>query len=394
MNLNPTNMTLTQQINNLRQGILSTRRGNLHTPFFMPVATKACIKGLLPHDMEHLDAQLLLMNTYHLFLRPGYTLVDQLGGLHSFSTWEKPILTDSGGYQVFSLAHKRKISEQGVEFQSHLDGSKHMLSPEESIRTQYYLGSDLIMVLDECPAGDSDYHYVKNSLELTTRWAERSRRELDRLCEQDHLPFDKRPLLFGIVQGGTYLDLRQESLRQLQEIGFDGYAIGGVSVGESRPEVLRIIKEIAPLLPEDKPRYLMGLGKPEEIAYATAHGVDMFDCVIPTREARHGNIYTWTSAHKERDVHAFLDQVYETSQIPETSFVKAEKIQSLSNRDNLQSLDPYADWPEAQRYSRAYIRHLFQTKEQAGLSYLTKYNLSFYLEMMKYIRSYSQPKNK
>lgn len=385
---------ITKQSESIRKGILTTNHSQLNTPFFMPVATKGSLRGIGNQEvLAEFPTDIILMNTYHMYLRPGYDLVHKLGGLHSFTNWPKAILTDSGGYQVFSLSKIRKITEEGVYFRSHLDGSKHLLSPEESIKTQYFLGSDIIMVLDECPPGGADRWYIQKSLELTTRWARRSKEELERLCREYPREDGTRPLLFGIVQGGIYEDLRKESLRQLQEIGFDGYAIGGVSVGESRESVLQVISWVAPLLPEDKPRYLMGLGKPEEIVYATAWGVDMFDCVIPTREARHGSIYVWNSENKEADVHQYLRDLEHTKhngRLPEKSFFHVLKIQNQQYREDTQSFDPYAKWKGSQLYSRAYIRHLLNVKENFALEYLSRYNLQFYLEIMQYIRSYGE----
>ena len=381
-----------EKIYALRHGILDTIHSKISTPFFMPVATKGSIRGIGNQEiLTQFPTEIILMNTYHLYLKPGYELVHKLGELHQFTNWPKAILTDSGGYQVFSLSKINKITEEGVYFRSHLDGSEHLLSPEESIRTQYYLGSDIIMVLDECPPGNSDRAYILKSLELTTRWAKRSKDELERLLQSEPRKDNKRPLLFGIVQGGIYEDLRKLSLSQLQEIGFDGYAIGGVSVGESRADVLKVIQWITPLLPEDKPRYLMGLGKPEEIAYASSLGVDMFDCVIPTREARHGTVYVWKSANKEQDVHQYLrdlQQVQESAILPEIKFFDILKIQNLIYREDINTIDPYAQWEGSQAYTRAYIRHLYNVKEQYALEYLSRHNLQFYLEMMQYIRSF------
>lgn len=383
---------LKERIDTLRHGFLDTSKAKLSTPFFMPVATKGSIRGVGNQEMyEQFPTNIILMNTYHMYLKPGYELVHKLGGLHNFTNWPKAILTDSGGFQVFSLSKINKITEEGVYFRSHIDGSEHLLSPEESIRTQYYLGSDIIMVLDECPPGGSSRDYILNSLELTTRWARRSKEELERLLETDPREDNSRPLLFGIVQGGIYEDLRKLSLSQLQDIGFDGYAIGGVSVGEAREDVLKVIQWTAPLLPEDKPRYLMGLGKPEEIAYASSLGVDMFDCVIPTREARHGTVYTWKSANKEQDVHQYLRDLQDTqkeAKLPGNKFFDIVKIQNLIHREDTNKIDPYAEWKGSQDYSRAYIRHLYNVKEQYAMEYLSRHNLHFYLEMMTYIRSF------
>jgi len=383
---------LKKQVYNLRQAVLETGHSKISSPFFMPVATKGSIRGIGNQEINtQFETEIILMNTYHLYLKPSYELVHQLGGLHQFTNWPKAILTDSGGFQVFSLSKINKITEEGVYFRSHIDGSEHLLSPEESIRTQYYLGSDIIMVLDECPPGGSARDYILKSLELTTRWAQRSKLELERLLQTDPRLDGSRPLLFGIVQGGIYEDLRKLSLSQLQEIGFDGYAIGGVSVGESRAEVLKVIQWTAPLLPDDKPRYLMGLGKPEEIAYASSMGVDMFDCVIPTREARHGTVYVWKSANKEQDVHQYLRDLQNTqteAKLPVNKFFDIVKIQNLIYREDTSSIDPYAQWSGSQDYSRAYIRHLYNVKEQYALEYLSRHNLQFYLEMMQYIRSF------
>lgn len=383
---------LKNNVHSLRYGTLDTGHGKLYTPFFMPVATKGSIRGIGNQEIyNQFETDIILMNTYHLYLKPGYELVRKLGGLHQFTNWPKTILTDSGGFQVFSLSKINKITEEGVYFRSHIDGSEHLLSPEESIRTQYYLGSDIIMVLDECPPGGSDREYILQSLALTTRWAERSKNELERLLQAEPRPNNTRPLLFGIVQGGIYEDLRKLSLSQLQTIGFDGYAIGGVSVGESRAEVLKVIQWTAPLLPVDKPRYLMGLGKPEEIVYATSLGVDMFDCVIPTREARHGTVYIWKSANKEQDVHQYLRDLQQTqteAKLPKNKFFDILKIQNLIYREDTSTIDPYAEWQGAKDYSRAYIRHLYNVKEQYAMEYLSRHNLQFYLEMMKYIRSF------
>jgi queuine tRNA-ribosyltransferase len=383
---------LKNQVYNLRQAVLETGHSKISSPFFMPVATKGSIRGIGNQEMNtQFDTEIILMNTYHLYLKPGYELVHKLGGLHQFTNWPKAILTDSGGFQVFSLSKINKITEEGVYFRSHIDGSQHLLSPEESIRTQYYLGSDIIMVLDECPPGGSNRDYILKSLELTTRWAQRSKLELERLLKVDPRPDRTKPLLFGIVQGGIYEDLRKLSLSQLQEIGFDGYAIGGVSVGESRDEVLKVINWTAPLLPEDKPRYLMGLGKPEEIAYASSLGVDMFDCVIPTREARHGTVYIWKSANKEQDLHQYLRDLQHTqieAKLPVNKFFDILKIQNLVYREDTSTIDPYAQWSGSQDHTRAYIRHLYNVREQYALEYLSRHNLQFYLEMMRYIRSF------
>jgi queuine tRNA-ribosyltransferase len=380
----------------IRKGELVTNHGTLKTPFFMPIATKGSMRAVNTIEVkERLNSPILLLNTYHLYLRPGSDLVRQLGGLHTFINWERPILTDSGGYQVFSLSKMRKISEEGATFRSHIDGSKHILTPEESIRTQFNLGSDIQMVLDECPPGTASKYYVEKSLALTTRWAKRSKDALDKFYveeseeEKARRGMKNRPLQFGIVQGGTHEDLRKESLRQLQEIGFDGYAIGGVSVGEARSEVLKVIKWIAPLLPEDKPRYLMGLGKPEEIVYAVSFGVDMFDCVIPSREARHGAVYTWQTPNKKEVLTKYFQELLETRQeakLPEEKFYTSIKIKREEYRDDMLPIDENCSCFTCQNYSRAYIRHLLTVDETVAYELLTIHNVHFYLEMMQLLQ--------
>lgn len=387
--------TVTQP-KHIRKGELTTNHGVLQTPFFMPIATKGSMRAVNTIEVkERLNSPILLLNTYHLYLRPGSDLVRKLGGLHTFINWDRPILTDSGGYQVFSLSKMRKITEEGATFRSHIDGSKHLLTPEESIRTQFNLGSDIQMVLDECPPGTASKYYVEKSLALTTRWAKRSKDALEKyFAEEEQVEKDRRgmknkPLQFGIVQGGTHEDLRKESLRQLQEIGFDGYAIGGVSVGEARSEVLKVIKWIAPLLPQNKPRYLMGLGKPEEIVYAVSFGVDMFDCVIPSREARHGSVYTWQTPDKKAALEQYFDELLETrekAELPKEKFYKLLKVKREENHDDMEPLDKHCDCFTCQNYSRAYIRHLLTVNESVAHELLTIHNVHFYLEMMQLLQ--------
>lgn len=384
------------QSRHIRKGELTTNHGTLKTPFFMPIATKGSMRSVNTIEVkERLNSPILLLNTYHLYLKPGSDLVKQLGGLHRFINWDRPILTDSGGYQVFSLSKMRKITEEGATFRSHIDGSKHLLTPEESIRTQFNLGSDIQMVLDECPPGTASKYYVEKSLALTTRWAKRSKDALEKLYaeetqeEKDRRGMKNKPLQFGIVQGGTHEDLRKESLRQLQEIGFDGYAIGGVSVGEARSEVLKVIKWTAPLLPEDKPRYLMGLGKPEEIVYAVSFGVDMFDCVIPSREARHGAVYTWQTKDKKEILTRYFKELLETrkeAKLPAEKFYTSIKIKREEYRDDMASIDEHCSCFTCQNYSRAYIRHLMTVSETVAYELLTIHNVHFYLEMMRLLQ--------
>ena len=286
-----------------RLGEIKTKHGIIKTPCFMPIATCGSVKSLDSIEMKKIGAQIILGNTYHLYLRPSDKLIKKFGGLHKFMNWSGPILTDSGGYQVFSLAKMRKISEKGAEFKSHIDGSCHMLTPEKSIEIQQNLGSDIIMVLDECAPYPASKKYIKKSLELTTRWAERCKKYFDK--KNLKLKKNDRALLFGIVQGGTYKDLRERSAKQLLEIDFDGYAIGGVSVGEPSEKMFNVVDWTVHFLPEDKPRYLMGVGKPEEIIGAVARGIDMFDCVIPTRNARHGTLYKFKDKSEKLKVMEF-----------------------------------------------------------------------------------------
>ena len=267
-----------------RRGVIHTPHGDIQTPIFMPVGTQATVKSLTPEELkEDVQAQIILSNTYHLFLRPGHELVKEAGGLHKFMNWDRPILTDSGGFQVFSLGELRKIKEEGVEFRSHLDGSKKFLSPEKAMEVEEALGADIIMAFDECCPYPSTYEYTKKSMERTTRWAKR--------CKEAHTTVDKQGL-FGIIQGGFYKDLRDKSLEDLIELDFPGYAIGGISVGEPKEEFLDILRHTAPKMPENKPRYLMGVGTPDYLIEAALAGIDMCDCVLPTRIARHGTAMT------------------------------------------------------------------------------------------------------
>lgn len=332
-----------------RAGILSTPRGPVETPVFMPVGTKGTVKGLTPGDLRSVGAGIVLGNTYHLYLRPGSDLVREAGGLHGFMGWDGPILTDSGGYQVFSLAETRRISEEGVEFASVYDGSRHVFTPELTTRVQEELGSDVAMVLDECPPANADRGYHEDSLRRTARWAKR--------CKQAHEKGDQA--LFGIVQGGLYPDLREESLGLTIEVGFDGYAVGGLSVGESREEMLATLALTAPMLPAGKPRYCMGIGDPVGILQVIALGVDMFDCVLPTRLARHGAALT------------------------------AEGRLNLKNaryRRDLGRLDPECSCEACAGYSRAYLAHLVRENELLGHRLLTLHNVRFTVDLCRRAR--------
>jgi queuine tRNA-ribosyltransferase len=332
-----------------RQGRIFTPRGEIRTPAFMPVGTAATVKAMLPENVAATGADILLGNTYHLMLRPGAQRVADMGGLHRFMNWQKPILTDSGGYQVMSLADLRKMTEDGVRFRSHIDGSKHMLSPETSMEIQRLLGSDIVMAFDECTPYPATEAQARESLELTTRWAARSRAAHG----------DNTAALFGIVQGGVYPHLRDESFAQLLEIGFDGYALGGLAVGEPEEDRLRILQHMAPKLPQDRPRYLMGVGRPVDILEAVCQGVDMFDCVLPTRNARNGHLFTSQGVVKIRNAH---------------------------HRDDSNALDPQCDCYTCSRYSRAYLHHLDRCNEILGSRLNTIHNLHYYQSFMRAIR--------
>lgn len=366
-------------------GALKTRAGEIQTPFFMPIATKGAVKHLLPREVAALGAQILLANTYHLWLRPGDELIAEAGagsayvdGLHTFMNWSGPILTDSGGFQVFSLGARAEarfgkngvnITEGGVEFFDPENGNKYFLSPEKSIDIQLNLSSDIIMVLDECPPYPCTYEYAKASLERTTRWAKRAKDHFEKNMEG--IPPEQRPLLFGIVQGSTYEDLRQESARQLLELEFDGYAVGGVAVGEPREALHEILAWTLPLLPIDKPRYLMGMGRPEEIVSAVKAGIDMFDCVIPTREGRHGRLFIWNEGP--------LDT--------EGRFYEAINIQNEKFTKDFGPVDASCDCTLCTDYSRAYLHHQFKVKEPLAGRLASVHNLRFYLRLMQKLQS-------
>ncbi len=333
-----------------RRGVIHTPHGDVQTPVFMPVGTQATVKSMTPEELKEVNAQIILSNTYHLFLRPGHELVKEAGGLHSFMNWDRPILTDSGGFQVFSLGQLRKISEEGVEFQSHLDGSKKFLSPEKAIEVENALGADIIMAFDECCPYPSTYEYTKKSMNRTTRWAERCKKAHQRQKEQG---------LFGIIQGGFYKDLRKQSAEDLIKLDFPGYAIGGISVGEPKEEFLDILKYTTPLMPEDKPRYLMGVGTPDYLIEAAIAGIDMCDCVLPTRIARHGTALTSQGKVVVRN------GTYE---------------------HDFSKLDPECDCYTCKNYTRAYIRHLIKTNEILGIRLLSIHNIKFLTGLMDKVR--------
>ncbi|EKE15877.1 MAG: hypothetical protein ACD_11C00090G0002 [uncultured bacterium] len=377
-------MEIISKEGNRRIGKLKTRNGEINTPFFMPIATKGAVKNIYPEELRLLGAEIVLGNTYHLWLRPGDDLIKKAGGLHKFMNWDGPILTDSGGFQVFSLgirAEKKfgtsgvKLSEEGVEFVDPLDGKKYFMSPEKSIEIQLNLGSDIIMVLDECPPFPCSYEYAKNSLELTTRWAARCKLFFDKyISENKEKYINGRPLLFAIIQGSIYEDLRRESARQLIELNFDGYAIGGVAVGEPREKMSDILNWVAPILPADKPRYLMGLGRPEELVAAVNAGMDMFDCVIPTREGRHGRLFIW-----KKDFDSLNSSFYETINIGNEEF-----------REDFSPVDEKCDCHTCKNYTKAYLRHLLKINEPLFLRLASVHNLRFYLKLMQILQEKNQ----
>jgi queuine tRNA-ribosyltransferase len=334
-----------------RLGKITTSHGEVKTPVFMPVGTQATVKTLSPEDLVGLGAEIILSNTYHLFLRPGHELIREFGGLHGFMNWNRPILTDSGGFQVFSLAELRKITEEGVTFQSHVDGgAKHFITPEVAIEIQEALGADIIMAFDECIPYPATRDYAQESLERTLRWARR--------CAAAKR--DTGQALFGIVQGGMYPDLRKRSADALVDIGFDGYAIGGLSVGETKPVMYEMIEASVPVLPEDKPRYLMGVGTPEDLLEGVERGIDMFDCVMPTRNGRNGTFFT--------------------------SFGKVVIRNAQYEKDKL-PIDPECGCYTCRNFSRAYLRHLYNAGEILALRLGTIHNLFFYLNLMRGVRS-------
>lgn len=333
-----------------RRGELKTKHGNIQTPAFMPVGTSATVKAMMPESVAQTGAEIVLGNTYHLMLRPGADRIERLGGLHKFMNWDKPILTDSGGFQVMSLSSLRKIKESGVTFNSHIDGSVHELSPEISMDIQYKLDSNITMCFDECPPFPAKREYIVNSMRRSMRWAERSKNA-----------FINRPGygIFGIVQGGIYEDFRQQSCEMLKEIGFDGYAIGGLAVGEGQRVMFDTIALTTPHLPLDKPRYLMGVGRPSDIVGAVLRGVDMFDCVMPTRSGRTAQAFTHEGALN---------------------------LRNSKFKDDTRPLDEKCHCPACTKYTRAYLHHLIRSKEILGAMLLTWHNLTYYQDLMKDIR--------
>jgi queuine tRNA-ribosyltransferase len=334
-----------------RTGMLALPRGEIRTPAFMPLGTAGSVKAMMPQSVRETGADIILGNTYHLMLRPGAERVARLGGLHGFMGWERPILTDSGGFQVMSLAKLRKLDEDGVRFRSHIDGSEHFLSPERAMEIQRLLGSDIQMVLDECPAYPAARPDLEKSLAMTTRWAQRSK-----------TAFGEQPghLCFGIVQGGVFADLRRRSAEALMQIGFDGYAVGGLAVGEEQKAMFETLDATVPLLPSDRPRYLMGVGKPDDIAGAVLRGIDMFDCVLPTRSGRNGQAFTRAGTLN---------------------------LRNARHADDAAPLDEACRCPACRTYSRAYLHHVVKANEIVASMLLTWHNLTYYQDLMAGLRA-------
>ena len=338
-----------------RKGILKTEHGNIKTPIFMPVGTIGAVKTMAPEDLHSVQSQIILGNTYHLYLRPGTKVLNEAGGLHKFNSWDKPILTDSGGFQVFSLARLNKISDDGVEFQSHLDGSRHMFTPEFSMEIQRNIGADIIMAFDECPPGDSEKKIVEKAVERTTKWIERCHRWLKKNQEL----YNYKQVLFPIVQGSINHRLRKKSIEELIPFSTCGIALGGLAVGEEKNAMLDTIQYCTELLPKDQPRYLMGVGKPSDLLHAIRNGIDMFDCVMPTRNGRNGHIFTSNGVIN----------------------IKNEKY-----KHDFSSVDESSSHPWGAKFSKSYVRHLFNINEILGLRIASTLNLAYYLNLMKDVR--------
>ena len=350
-------LVCTDQTTKARRGRFTTTHGVIETPAFMPVGTQGSVKAVSPQELHELKTQIVLGNTYHLFVRPGLEVIRHFGGLHRFMNWNGPILTDSGGYQIFSLAKLRKITEEGVRFQNHLDGTPTFISPESAMEIQAVLGSDIAMVLDECPPWPCEYDYAARSLEMTTRWARKCKENAERRAPNAQSQMQQ--FVFGIVQGATFEDLRKQSAEQIVDIDFDGYAIGGVSVGEPEREMMSAIEWSEPFLPNDKPRYAMGLGTPPQMIELIARGIDMFDCVLPTRLARNGTAFTASG----------------TLNLKNAEFTMQK-----------QSIEEGCICPACRDFTRGYIRHLIKAEEILGLRLITIHNLHFYLDLMRRAR--------
>lgn len=333
-----------------RLGKLHTPHGEINTPVFMPVGTQATVKAMTPDELKSIGAEIILSNTYHLYMRPGEKLIERAGGLHKFMNWDRPILTDSGGFQVFSLSNLRDIKEEGVTFKSHIDGSKHFISPEKAVEIQTSLGSDIMMCFDECLPYPCEHDYAETSLYRTIRWAER--------CKKAHKNTENQAL-FGIIQGGMFKDLREKSVEEMVKIDFPGYSIGGLSIGEPKPIMYDVLDWTAHLLPENKPRYLMGVGSPDCLIEGVIRGIDMFDCVLPTRIARNGTVFTSSGKLV---------------------------VRNAEYAEDFRPLDEECDCYTCRNYSRAYIRHLFKAKEILGARLTTIHNLYYLIDLMKKVR--------
>ncbi len=369
LKMNPLSFEILATDGEARSGIITTPHSTIETPVFMPVGTLGTVKGIRFEELESpgLDARIILGNTYHLWLRPGPDTIRNMGGLHKFIGWQRSLLTDSGGFQVWSLGALRKISEDGTQFRSHIDGSLRFLSPEVSMEVQSALGSDIVMAFDECAPGDADETVARTSMELTARWARRSRQRFEelqiaRIQADSEYPEHIRTFpqaLFGIVQGASHLNLRRESLARTEEIGFEGYAIGGLSVGEEKSVMYSVVEEIAPAMPREKPRYLMGVGTPEDLIQCVSRGIDMFDCVLPTRNGRTGQAFTSRGKLNVKNARWITDE---------------------------RPLDEDCSCSVCRRHSRAYIRHLYVTGEMLASMLLTHHNLAFFLDSMRRVR--------
>lgn len=358
------NFLLESTSGSARAGILKTQRGDIQTPVFMPPATRGAIKAsLTPEDLTQTQTQICLGNTYHLYLRPGSEIIKQSGGLHKFMKWDKPILTDSGGFQVFSIRSK-KISDEGVHFRSHIDGDEFFLNAQKSIEIQHDLGSDIIMAWDECPPNVPNWHKIKKAVDRTTQWAKESLEYHFSIYDQTLSP-ETRPQIFGIIQGGCYPDLREQSLEEITNLPFDGYALGGLAVGETNTEMYKVVERMTPKMPEDRPRYLMGVGTPLDLLECIERGIDMFDCVLPMRNARHGKVYTWNGVINIKNAQYREDLSVLDASIPD--YVNQEK-----------------------QFTRAYLHHLFRVGEDLGRRLLTMHNIAFYQDLMRQAREHIQ----
>jgi len=373
---------ITKRLNQARLGVLTTKHAKLATPLFMPVATRGVAKFISSADIQKLPTKIVLSNTYHLMLRPGETLIKKHGGLHGFMGWEQAILTDSGGFQVFSLAKGRnangeslvKLSEKGVEFKSYVDGSKHFLTPERSLDIQRALGVDIAVCLDECVALPAERSYIEASVDLTSRWANRTKQHWLKLKGD-------KPLLFAVIQGGLDRDLRLRSLADLAQADFDGYNIGGLSVGETASEMYSVLDYLAPAMPEQKPRYLMGVGYPENIVEAVKRGVDMFDCVIPTREGRHGRLFFFKDSSAVKII-----QALKSKSAVKTDFYDLANFNNAKWANDKKAINEASVYPELRQLSRAYLAYLFKINEPLAQRLASLNNLEFYLRLMELIR--------